>query len=437
MAASVSVRKHIPSYLELFAGSSRELAHGDSRIGLIFLGVAFGAIAMLTVSTVAPSLRSLPVVVPGPAWMSMPSKTQLLRNDQAASEPNSIMLTQTQIGAVGITVEEARGGALQRSLQVPGTIIPSADRIARIAVKLLGTVAELRKRLGDNVHRGEVVAVIESRDIADAKSEYLAARLAFALQQTLSARAKPLADTRAMAENEYLRIRASFDNARVKLESTRQKLFALGLTEEQISELPDVPVENLRRQELRSPISGSVAERRVDLGALVGREGLESELFVIVDLSEVWVELAIAPRDLASIHEGQAARLSTPDGMTAEATIMFISPLLEKDTRSARVVALLPNKEQYWRPGSFVSAAILMPEEWAAVVVSETALQTVNGEPVVFVRTDAGFEKRPVKLGRRDGKVVEISGGLGDGERVAVANSFILKSELGKAENAE
>src|SRR5215467_1260035 len=101
MAASVSVRKQIPSYLELFAGSSRELPHGDSRMGLIFLGVAFGAIAMLTVSTVAPSLRSLPVVVPGPAWMSMPSKTQLLRNDQAASERNRIMLTETQIGAVG------------------------------------------------------------------------------------------------------------------------------------------------------------------------------------------------------------------------------------------------------------------------------------------------------------------------------------------------
>jgi membrane fusion protein, heavy metal efflux system len=429
MAVFVLVRKQI------FAGLFG--AHGDNRIGLMLSSIMLGVILIFAVSPIVLSLRSLLMGTPGPAWMDAPAKAQLPRGKQAAMEPNSIVLTDAQIGKAGITVEEARGGALQRSLQVPGTIVPSADRVARIAVKLLGTVAELRKRLGDTVRRGEVVAVIESRDVADAKSDYLAARLAFALQQTLSARAKPLADTRAMAENEYLRIRASFDNARVKLESTRQKLFALGLTEEQIAELPDVPVENLRRQELRSPISGSVAERRVDLGALVGREGLESELFVIVDLSEVWVELAIAPRDLASIHEGQTALLSTPDGMTAQATIMFISPLLEKDTRSARVVAVLPNKEQYWRPGSFVSAAILMPEERAALIVPETALQTVNGGSVVFVRTDAGFEKRPVKLGRRDGKVVEIRGGLGDGDRVAVINSFILKSELGKAENAE
>jgi cobalt-zinc-cadmium efflux system membrane fusion protein len=408
-----------------------------NRIGLVFSGIALGVIVMLAVPAVAPSLWSGRVLVPGLAWMGEPAKRLLPRGEEEAVEPNSIALTQAQIGVAGITVDEAHGGILQQSLQVPGTVIPSADRIARIAVKLLGTVAELRKRLGDTVQRGEVVAVIESRDVADAKSDYLAARLTFALQQTLAARAKPLADVRAMAENEYLRIRASFDDARVKLESARQKLFALGLTEGQIAELPDVPVENLRRQELRSPISGSVAERRVDLGALVGREGLESELFVIVDLSEVWVELAIAPRDLASIHEGQAVRLSTPDGVAAEATIMFISPLLERDTRSAHVVALLPNKELHWRPGSFVSAAILMPEERAALVVPATALQTINGGPVVFVRTDAGFEKRPVKLGRRNGKAVEILGGLSEGERIAVTNSFILKSELGKAENAE
>jgi cobalt-zinc-cadmium efflux system membrane fusion protein len=406
------------------------------RIGLVLSGIALGMIVMLAIPAVAPSLWSGRVAV-GLARVGEPAKTPVPPGEQVAQEPNSIVLAESQIGAAGITVDEARGGTLQRSLQVPGTVIPSADHMARIAVKLLGTVAELRKRLGDTVEQGEVVAVIESRDVADAKSDYLAARLTFTLQQTLAARAKPLADARAMAENEYLRIRKSFDEARVKLDTARQKLFALGLTEAQIVDLPDVPVENLRRQELRSPISGSVAERRVDLGALVGREGLESELFVIVDLSEVWVELAIAPRDLASIHEGQAVRLSAPSSLTAEATVMFISPLLEKDTRSARVVASLPNKEQHWRPGSFVSAAILMPEERAPLVVPETALQMIDGEPVVFARTDEGLQKRTVKLGRRDGKVVEVLSGLTEGERIAITNSFILKSELGKAENAE
>ena len=84
------------------------------------------------------------------------------------------------------------GGTLKKRITVPGSIVPSGDHIARVAVRLLGTVAELRKRLGDTVQAGEVVAVIESREVADAKSEYLAARLVFDLQQTLFNRSTKL-----------------------------------------------------------------------------------------------------------------------------------------------------------------------------------------------------------------------------------------------------
>ena len=88
------------------------------------------------------------------------------------------------------------------------------------------------------------------------------------------------------------------EDARVKIETARQKLFALSLTAEQIEALPQQPVETLRRQELRAPIAGRVAERRVELGSLVGREGQESELFVIADLSVVWADLSVSPSDL-------------------------------------------------------------------------------------------------------------------------------------------
>jgi multidrug efflux pump subunit AcrA (membrane-fusion protein) len=77
---------------------------------------------------------------------------------------------------------------LSKRITVPGAIVPSGDHIARVAVRLLGTVAELRKRLGDAVQAGEVVAVIESREVADAKSEYLAARLVFVAKQFHPAR---------------------------------------------------------------------------------------------------------------------------------------------------------------------------------------------------------------------------------------------------------
>jgi cobalt-zinc-cadmium efflux system membrane fusion protein len=294
-----------------------------------------------------------------------------VRAEKAAADPGHhndtlIKLDDPQIDAGKFAVAEVGPGTLTKRISVPGSIVPSGDHIARVAVRLLGTVAELRKRLGDSVQAGEVVAVIESREVADAKSEYLAARLVFDLQQTLFSRSQRLFDGKVLSENDYLRARTTFEDARVKHEIARQKLFALSLTAEQIEALPQQPVETLRRQELRAPISGRIAERRVELGSLVGREGLESELFVIVDLSEVWAELAVSPSDLANIREAQPITISSGAGSeSSSATIMLVSPLLDRDTRAARVVASVDNANRKWRPGSFVTAEIPVDETMA------------------------------------------------------------------------
>jgi membrane fusion protein, heavy metal efflux system len=355
---------------------------------------------------------------------------------EAASEGHddaSVKLTERQIEAGKFAVTEVAGGILNKRIVVPGSIVPSGDHIARVAVRLLGTVAELRKRLGDPVEAGEVVAVIESREVADAKSEYLGARLVFELQQTLFNRSTRLFEGKVLSENDFLRARTTFEDARVKIETARQKLFALSLTAEQIEALPQQPVETLRRQELRAPIKGRIAERRVELGSLVGREGQESELFVIADLSVVWVELSVSPSDLSAIHEGQKITL-TGGAESSSATIMFVSPLLDKETRAARVVASIDNAAGKWRPGLFVTAEIATDEAPAAIVVPKTALQTVKGDTVVFVRTENGFEVRKIGVGRQDARLVEVTEGLAAGERIATTNTFVLKAELGKAE---
>jgi len=345
-----------------------------------------------------------------------------------------IKLDDAQIDSGKFTVAEAGPGMLAKRIRVSGAIVPSGDRIARVAVRLLGTVAELRKRLGDPVQAGEVVAVIESREVADAKSEYLGARLVFDLQQTLFSRSQRLFDGKVLSENDFLRARTTFEDARVKIETARQKLFALSLTAEQIEALPQQPVETLRRQELRAPISGRVAERRVELGSLVGREGQESELFVIVDLAVVWADLAVPPRELANIHEGQQIAIRIGGGEPSPATIMFVSPLLDRDTRAARVVASVDNASRAWHPGTFVTAEIPTEEVKAEIVVPLMAVQAIKGGSTVFIRTADGFEARKVAVGRQDGRAAEITSGLSPGERIATSNTFVLKSDLGKAE---
>jgi cobalt-zinc-cadmium efflux system membrane fusion protein len=353
----------------------------------------------------------------------------------AVATTKAIKLTEPQVTAGKFAVAEVRPGQLSKRISVPGSIVPSGDRIARVAVRLLGTVSELRKRLGDNVQAGEVVAVIESREVADAKSEYLAARLVFDLQQTLFNRSTKLFEGKVLSENDFLRARTTFEDARVKIETARQKLFALSLTAEQIEALPQQPVETLRLQELRAPISGRVAERRVEIGSLVGREGQESELYVIADLGVVWADLAVPTAELASIQEGQKITIAAGKGTEpSPATIMFVSPLLDKDTRAARVVASVDNATGNWRPGAFVIAEIPIDEKSADLVVPLAALQLLQGETVVFVRNTEGFEARKVGIGRKDARLAEITTGLAAGERVATLNTFVLKADLGKSE---
>src|SRR5262249_11016283 len=149
----------------------------------------------------------------------------------------------------------------------------------------------------------------------------------------------------------------------------------------------------------------------------------------------VWVELAVSPADLPLVREGQSVVITVRAAKDkAEGTIVFISPLLDKDTRSARVVAEIENGAGIWRPGSFVTAAIAVDEQAAQVVVPSSAVQSVGSDKIVFVRTDDGFAKRAIVVGRNDSRSTEIVSGLQDGETVAAANAFLLKAELLKGQ---
>ncbi len=352
----------------------------------------------------------------------------------AQEQPTTIRLTDDQIAASGIELAAVQGGTLSRRIVVPGTIVPHADRIARVSVKLSATVAELRKKLGDPVEKGEVIAVLESREVANAKSEYLAARLNSSLQKNLYERDKALWDRHIIAEQILLRSETAAAQAKMNLDIARQKLFALGITEKELAALPDEPETGLRLQDVRAPISGRVVDRKVDLGAAVGRDNLETELFTIADLNRVWVELAVRPGDLPAVAEGQIVSIDAY-GLSRRAVgkIIFVSPIVDKDTHSARVVAEIANPDGNWRPGSLVHAEVATGERSAAITVPARSVQTIGKARVVFVRTPEGFERRTVTLGDGDDRLVEVLSGVREGEIVAAGNTFALKAELLKA----
>jgi len=358
-----------------------------------------------------------------------------------AVEPSVVLMSADQMKLQDIKVGPVVAGTLQRHFLASGAITPVSDRIARVPVRVVGTVAEMRKQLGDKVKADEIVAVLDSREVADAKSDYLTAHVNFDLQTTNYERAKSLWERRVSAEAQYLQAQAIFSEAQLRLDLARQKLSALGLdarnvfansTKEEQQGLPS----SLRKYELRAPISGRIIERKVDVGAAVGKEGDPSDVYMIADLSVVWADLSVPTFDLDQIKEGAAITVLSAgkDEERQEGKVTFISPVLSPDTRTARVIAQLSNSDGRWHPGSFITAEVETSRDAVARMIPRTALQTIDGKTVVFVRTQEGFEKRVIETGRKDDLSVEVISGLKAGEEIAIANSFLLKAELGKSD---
>jgi cobalt-zinc-cadmium efflux system membrane fusion protein len=382
---------------------------------------------------------ALAIWAPGVMTSLRPNAGAKTETDRTDSKPKVtsdgkalVPIDEERIRLAQIDQSNVGPGTIARRLSVPGTIVPDADRVAHVSVKLTGAVAELRKNIGDDVTKGEILGALESREVADAKSEYLAAKLSDELQQDLAERDRSAWEKRAIPEQQYIKSRNAAAQTAMRFDIARQKLMALGVEQSEIAEISQASSGTLRLQDVRAPISGRVVERKVEVGTVVGRDNLETELFVVVDLSRVWVELSVSSSDLPSVREGQDVSISTRAGQAGTARIIFLSPLLDKETRTARVVAALDNPDRIWRPGSFVTAAIAIEQRQAAVVAPAGAIQTVDGRKAVFVRTADGFEKRDVVLGQRDGNMVEIVSGLSAGEAVAASNTFSLKAELSK-----
>jgi cobalt-zinc-cadmium efflux system membrane fusion protein len=349
------------------------------------------------------------------------------------AEEGLVALSAAQIAAARIETIRVAPGVSARVIVAPAVVNVDPDRMGRVAAKVAGTIAELRKKLGDPVEKGEVVAVIDSREVADAKSELLAATVAFDLQSALYQREKGLYDKKIASEQSYLKARGAFEEARLRVELARQKLAALDLSEAEIAQLPRQPVGDLRRKEIRAPSAGKVIERRVQLGQPVGGEGQDKELYVIADLTTVLAEVAVPFADLPRLREGQRVRLAHGGEEEAEGRLIFLGPLLDHETHSGRAVATFPNDDLHLRPGAAMTARISLAERATRVSAPRTALLTFEGENVVFVRTPDGFVKRKVDVGESDRESVEILSGLEPGEEVASTNVFVLKAELGKS----
>lgn len=347
--------------------------------------------------------------------------------------------------AAGIDIEVAGPARMKDARSFPGEIGFDHNRVAHVVSRLAGVVAEIPKRLGERVNKGDVIAVLDSRELAESKSEYIESvhRLEFA--QAAFVREEALWKKKISAEQDYLVSRHALEEAEIARQVAEQKLLALGLSADVLGALAVEPTGRvidrevrtpfvahaLTRYEIRSPLNGMLIEKHVAVGEAISGD---AEMFLVADLSTVWGEFTVHAKDLSAVRIGQPVTVRSQDlALEVRGRVSYIGSLVGEQTRTARAHVDIPNPKGLWRPGLFVTVEVVQEEVEVPVAVRTEALQTFRDRDVVFVRYGDQFEARPVEPGRRDGPWVEIRAGLAPGESYASRNSFVLKADLGKS----
>jgi len=339
-----------------------------------------------------------------------------------------VKLTEEQTKKAGISVHAAGPATLQAAAEFPGEIRFNEDRTAHVVPRLAGVAEQVAAHLGQSVRKGQLLAVIASTSLSEQRSELLTAQRRREAARVSFEREKKLWQEKISAEQDYLQARGALQEAEIAVLNATQKLAAIGVSG--VSGASGSAA-RLNRFEIRAPFDGTVVEKHLTLGEAVKED---ASIFTISDLRSVWAEFSVAPKDLAAVRVGQRVAVSsTAFQGKVEGTISYVGALLGEQTRTARARVTLVNPQGAWRPGLFVTVSVFGEDQDVTLAVPADALQTLENQTLVFKAVAGGFEAHPVKTGRSDGKTVEVLGGLEAGQKVASSNTFVLKSELGKA----
>ncbi len=336
-----------------------------------------------------------------------------------------------QLKKHAIDTQTAGNGTLKQVVRAPAQIVMGSDSVSHILPKAPGIAIKTNKNLGEYVAVNELLATLESREMAETKAAYLIADKKEQLTAKTLQREKNLHAQMISATKDFNTAESEWEEAYIALELTRQKLHALGLDEAEVKELSRAAPNSLRVYEVRSPIAGRVISRHITLGEMVNAE---QEIYVVADLAKVWAEISVFAQDRPFVKEGQTVTVTTADGIKAAAKIVYLSPVIDQDTRTSTAMAEIDNTTGEWLPGTFAQAVLITENIPVALMIPKDAVQNIDGANAVFVAENDGFAVRAITTGQGDETHYEVLSGLEPGDTYASKNTFLLKAELQKDE---
>jgi len=332
--------------------------------------------------------------------------------------------------------------AVTGTVTLPGVIALNQQRTALVTSLIEGRVTSIGADLGDQVRAGQVLVVLHSPALAQAQTAFLQANARRAVARRELDRARELLKDEAIQQKEVLRRQAEFDAATTEFGLAESSLHSLGWDHPQLDALlrkassagPDMSDVVDPTLAIRASIDGRVITRDVVAGEHVHPDKL---LFTVSDLSTVWALLDAREKELPNLTAGGRVAITSEVYGTRsfEGRLTRIGDVVDEKLRTIKLRVELPNPGLVLKPNMFVQGSLALgggPRE--ALGVPEDAIQTIQGEPVVFVLgPGGGFSVNPVVIGERIGTRRAVTGGLDGRAVVVVAGAFNLKAELLKS----
>ena len=337
---------------------------------------------------------------------------------------------------------------LPGTLEVTGIVTPDESRVAHVRPLARGVVEKIGISLGSRVSEGQSLLTYDNIELGQLVGEFLTEQAALRqaqtdreVKRTSLARAESLIKIEAIAQQELDLRRAEFRNAEAAVSSVQarvsrveEQLHRFGLSDADVRALaPDgneAPHRAASHSTLRAPFAGVVTKFDVAVGEVVQPD---KELFTVADISIVWVLADVYEKDLSKItREGTVSiKVDAYPDRTFSGRITHVSDLIDPTTRTAKVRCVVENRDGALKLDMFAKVTLGTAEERQALAVPSDAVQQIDNQPIAFVRqTATRFERRNVQVGRRSGDLVEILGGLEEGQMVVGKGSFYLKTAL-------
>ena len=349
-------------------------------------------------------------------------------------EATSVKLDPETQKTSGVVIAVARQEKLGGAITATGKVEVNSDRIAHVSPRIAGKIVAVHASLGDSVETGQVLARLDSVELGEALGRLHQSKTRLSLAANNMERIKILVEKKIAARKDILQAETDYQTALAEHQTDEQRLLLYGLSKKDIARanraMPILPV--------RTPISGVVTEKHAIVGELADPS---RNLYTVADLSSVWVLVDVNEKDLAKVRKGQSATVKVgafPD-KTFKGRITYIADMVDEATRTVKARIEVLNPGRILKPEMFATVELTLPAAGPPVLaVPEDAIQELEGKKVLFVTEDGTeFSPREIRLGAAAGGLIEVTGGLKEGERYAAKGGFLLKSELMKGELGE